>query len=407
MATIWSKILPWKWCGYTPLMLPRASPPALKDAGHAPSVPPEVQVSLVSEDVRPLPQTVSYDIQSLGKYDVFLNHRGPAVKDTFVAHLNDALCAAGFHPFLDAKSLIKGQHAYKSINEALSGVGVHVAIFSKRYAESKYCLAELHDMLESGKLILPVFYGVEVEHLCRPYDGPFAAGLRKHKRLGRHQDVERWETALAKVADLQGFRLAEFNGDEAQLKRRIVLAVQRALPGRRLQQVPQHRVGLEESSKVVIKKLNLMGDSVGVIGVFGMGGIGKTTLAREVYNHFAMHKRFEQQSFLKDSQFNVLIPDIDKLARGSQILVTSRDQNVLSNIMRGDGHLTAMHEVELMSPHDSYQLFNWHAFYNEKASDGFQDLARKVADACCRLPLALEVIGAFLFDKKRPEDRDC
>ncbi|CAK9210705.1 unnamed protein product [Sphagnum troendelagicum] len=431
---------------------------ALEDGGHAPSVPPEVQVSLVSEDVRPLPQTVSYDIQSLGKYDVFLNHRGPDVKDTFVAHLNDALCAAGFHPFLDAKSLIKEEHAYKSIKEALSGVGVHVAIFSKGYAESKYCLDELHDMLESGKLILPVFYGVEIEHLCRPYDGPFAAGLRQHKRQGRHQDVERWETALAKVADLQGFRLAEFNGDEAQLERRIVLAVQRALPARRLQQVAPHRVWLEESLKIVIKKLNLMGDSVGVIGVFGMGGIGKTTLVREVYNHFAMEKRFEEQSFLKDvrsipdpldlqkqlvydllqedlqssekfsywfdrfmgrkvlivvddidhrSQFNVLIPDIDKLARGSRILVTSRDQNVLSNIMRGDGHLTAMHEVELMSPHDSYQLFNWHAFYNEKASDGFQDLARKVADACCRLPLALEVIGAFLFDKKRPEDRVC
>ncbi|CAK9212080.1 unnamed protein product [Sphagnum troendelagicum] len=458
MATIWSRILPWTWCGYTPSILPRASPAALEDGGYAPSVPPEVKVSLVSEDVRPLPQTVSYDIKSLGKYDVFLNHRGPDVKDTFVAHLNDALCAAGFHPFLDAKSLIKGEHAYKSINEALSGVGVHVAIFSKGYAESKYCLDELHDMLESGKLILPVFYGVEVEHLCRPYDGPFAAGLRQHKRRGRHQDVERWETALAKVADLQGFRLAEFNGDEAQLKRRIVLAVQRALPARRLQQVAPHRVGLEESLKIVIKKLNLMGDSVGVIGVFGMGGVGKTTLVREVYNHFAMEKRFEEQSFLKDvrsipdpldlqkqlvydllqedlqssekfsywfdrfmgrkvlivvddidhrSQFNVLIPDIDKLARGSRILVTSRDQNVLSNIMRGDGHLTAMHEVELMSPHDSHQLFNWHAFYNEKASEGFQDLARKVADACCRLPLALEVIGAFLFDKKRPEDRDC
>jgi hypothetical protein len=209
MATIWSRILPWTWCGYTPSSLPRASRPASEYGGHTPSVPPEVRVS---EDAPPLPQTVSYDIQSLGKYDVFLNHRGPDVKDTFVAHLSDALCAAGFHPFLDAKSLIKGEHAYKSINDALSGVGVHVAIFSKRYAESKYCLDELHDMLESGKLILPVFYGVEVEHLCRPYDGPFAAGLRQHKRRGRHQDVERWETALAKVADLQGFRLAECNG---------------------------------------------------------------------------------------------------------------------------------------------------------------------------------------------------
>jgi hypothetical protein len=212
-------------------------------------------------------------------------------------------------------------------------------------------------------------------------------------------------------------------------------------------------MGLEESLKVMIKKFNLMGDSVGVIGVFGMGGIGKTTLVMEVYNHFAMEKRFDEQSFLTDvsvnnpldlqkqlvhdllqedlessdwfdrfkdrkvlivvdgidhqSQFNVLIPDIDKLARGSRILVTSRDQNVLSNIVRGDGHLTAMHQLELMSPHDSHQLFNWHAFNNEKASDGFEDLATKVADACCRLPLALAVIGAFLLDKKRPEDRHC
>ncbi|CAM6061269.1 unnamed protein product [Sphagnum tenellum] len=314
-------------------------------------------------------------------------------------------------------------------------------------------------MLESGKRILPVFYRVEVAHLRHPYDGPFAAGLREHKNQGRHQDVKRWETALAKVADLQGFRLAEFNDDEAQLLSRIVREVQRALPARRLLQLPSPRVGLEESLKVVIKKLNLMGDSVGVIGVFGMGGIGKTKLVEEVYDHFAMEKRFEEQSFLRDvrgsttdplvlqkqlvydllqedlqssvgfsnwfkrfarqkvlivvddidhwSQFKVLIPDIDKLARGSRILVTSRDQNVLSNIMRGDGHLTAMHQVELMSPHDSHQLFNLHAFDNEKASDGFQDLATKVADACCCLPLALQVIGAFLFDKKKPEDRDC
>ena len=45
----------------------------------------------------------------------------------------------------------------------------------------------------------------------------------------------------------------------------------------------------------MVQKLNLMGDSVGVIGVFGMGGIGKTTLVTEVYNHFAMENRFAAQ----------------------------------------------------------------------------------------------------------------
>ena len=81
------------------------------------------------------------------KYDVFLNHRGPDLKKTFVSHLNKALRLAGCEAFLDAKALVKGQHAFNSINEALSGVVVHVAIFSRRYAESKYCLNELCDML--------------------------------------------------------------------------------------------------------------------------------------------------------------------------------------------------------------------------------------------------------------------
>jgi hypothetical protein len=154
----------------------------------------------------------SSNCDALHTYDVFLNHRGPDVKTKFVAHLYDALCTAGFHPFLDAKSLIKGQHAFNSINEALSGVRVHIAVFSKGYAESKYCLNELCDMLESGKDILPVFYDVEPEHLRRPHHGPFAAAFRKHLKRGRKDDIKRWEEALLKVANITGFRLNEVNG---------------------------------------------------------------------------------------------------------------------------------------------------------------------------------------------------
>jgi len=154
----------------------------------------------------------SSNCDALHTYDVFLNHRGPDVKTKFVAHLHEALCTAGYHPFLDAKSLIKGQHAFNSINEALSGVRVHISVFSKGYAESKYCLNELCDMLESGKDILPIFYDVEPEDLRRPHHGPFAAAFRKHLKRGRKDDIKRWEKALLKVANITGFRLNEVNG---------------------------------------------------------------------------------------------------------------------------------------------------------------------------------------------------
>jgi hypothetical protein len=147
----------------------------------------------------------------LDTYDVFLNHRGTHC-GKFVAHLYEALCTAGFRPFVYAKSLVKGQHTFNYYNEALWSVRVHIAIFSKDYAESKYCLEELCDILKSGKLIFPVYLDVEPEDLQRPHKGAFACAFRKHLKLGRKEDVKRWEQALLTATNITGFRLCEANG---------------------------------------------------------------------------------------------------------------------------------------------------------------------------------------------------
>ncbi|CAK9200268.1 unnamed protein product [Sphagnum troendelagicum] len=400
------------------------------------------------------PSSSNYDV--LHTYDVFLNHRGPDVKTTFVAHLYDALCIAGFHPFLDAKSLIKGQHAFNSINEALSGVRVHIAVFSKGYAKSKYCLNELCDMLESGKDILPIFYDVEPEHLRRPHHGPFAAAFRKHLKRGRKDNIKRWEEALLKVANITGFRLNEVNGDESQLKKKVVMKVQNIAPLHVFQQV-QHGVGLNGSMVEVVNQLGLVG-ILGIVGIVGMGGIGKTTLAKAVYNEYLKGKHFERQSFLHNvrttdlpslqkqlvhdlfgeelkfpqefhdcfirlsrdrkvfvviddiddiNQFDQLIPSLPKfMSQGSQILVTSRDQHVLNYItIQGSIGKSNLYEVPMLDVDNAHQLFNWHAFHDKWASDGFRDLAKEVVNACNGLPLALEVMGAYLFDKKDPKHK--
>jgi hypothetical protein len=148
------------------------------------------------------------DVQEFAHHDVFLNHRGPDVKKTFVSHLNAALRRVGRDPFLDAESLVQGQHAFDSINHALIGVQVHVAIFSPGYAESKYCLNELCDMLASKKHLIPVFYDVEPEDLRWPEneEGPFARAFNHHIERGRKCDVERWKGALKEVANITGFR---------------------------------------------------------------------------------------------------------------------------------------------------------------------------------------------------------
>jgi hypothetical protein len=115
-----------------------------------------------------------------GKFDVFLNHRGPDVKRRFASHLYEALQEAGCRPFLDMESLEKGQHGQKKIYEALGCASVHVAIFSKHYADSEYCLDELCAMLESEKIIIPVFYDVSPNDLhCKLHNGPYTKAFRK------------------------------------------------------------------------------------------------------------------------------------------------------------------------------------------------------------------------------------
>ncbi len=244
--------------------------------------------------------------------------------------------------------------------------------------------------------------------------------------------------------------------NEADLKTAIVRKVRDHLRASQLSPVPpyQDQVGLKETVKELIETLNRMEKDVGILSLVGMGGIGKTTLAKEIYRCFEKNDTFDKKSFLMDvresaildlqkqlarhlfkadvkdteefnkcfnrgmdrkvlividdvhqnDQFDKLIPDINKLRPGSRIIITSRDSNVVNNIMKNGNCEYCKHRMAPLSTTDSRHLFNWHAFQSTDAIDGFQELAEKVADACCGLPLALRVIGRFLFDKR--EERD-
>ena len=144
-------------------------------------------------------------------FAVFLNHRGPDVKATFVAHLEDALRHAGFRPFLDARSLMMGNPALQSIDQAVAVAKVHIAVVSKRYAESKYCLNELVAMVRSGKPVIPVFYDVEPVDLRWVEKGQFAAALERHKSRGRtEKKLREWTDALRALAEITGFCLGHY-----------------------------------------------------------------------------------------------------------------------------------------------------------------------------------------------------
>ncbi len=97
--------------------------------------------------------------------------------------------------------------------------------------------------------------------------------------------------------------------DEAQLKTAIVSKIRDHL--RASQLPPTYQVGLKETSKELIETLNQMENDVGVLSLVGMGGIGKTTLAKEIYSCFEKNDAFEKKSFLMDVRESAIL-DLQK-----------------------------------------------------------------------------------------------
>jgi len=83
---------------------------------------------------------------------------------------------------------------------------------------------------------------------------------------------------------------------------------------------------------------------------------------------------------------------------GTVMIITTRDVDLL-RILQVDSFLP----LKPMNANESLELLSWHAFREAKPKEEYKYLAESVASHCGGVPLALEVIGNFLFERTKEE----
>ncbi|KAM1708911.1 hypothetical protein COP1_001862 [Malus domestica] len=387
------------------------------------------------------------------KYEVFLNFRGEDTRKIFVGHLYGALRRKGINTFIDAEELRKGDDLSELLL-AIESSRISIVVFSQDYASSTWCLKELVKILAcmdaKKQIVVPIFYQVDPSEV-RKLKRSFAEAFDQHERESRAEmeEVKSWRTALTRATNLSGWDSRKYE-DDAKLIEEIVDDIYK----RYIQVSPSKDnglVGMDYHIDAVNSLLRPGVDDVFTVGIWGMGGIGKTTIARAVYDGIAC--QFEACCFLENvkegfskngavhmqemllsrilkqekvqslgtlerlqrlqrKKVFIVLDDVDELSQieallgkqhsfggGSRVIITTRDKQLLS----GAG---AVYKPENLSEPEALKLFYQYAFRTIQPTRNYGQLSRRAIQYAQGLPLALKVLGAFLDNKTVPEWED-
>ncbi|KAI9127157.1 hypothetical protein K1719_001716 [Acacia pycnantha] len=391
------------------------------------------------------------------KYDVFLSFRGEDTRHTFASYLCKGLCNVGIHTFMDYE-LRKGEHISQVLLRTIEESEISMIIFSENYASSTWCLDELVHILECkekfGRVVIPIFYNIDPSNI-RKQNESFGKGFDVLKRRFKDdpKKLQKWSDALFQSASLSGW---DSNSTRPEFK--LVEKIVKDALSKLNYNSSYHLEGLVGIARHIRNIKNLLSEAP-IVGIWGMGGAGKTTLAKAIiqelraqYDASSYIENVKEQlkdigldklqrnclrELLKDQEISVydiksdfvknrlgrkkvliILDDVDgsRIAEdltkvlywcgeGSKIIITSRDMQVLQNAYEKTkpSSTQATYHFPGLDFRDAIRLFSLKAFKQHEPSEGYMELSKSIVKYCQGSPLALIVLGCFLYGREKEE----
>nr|AGT37269.1 RPP7 [Arabidopsis thaliana]AGT37271.1 RPP7 [Arabidopsis thaliana] len=323
----------------------------------------------------------------------------------------------------------------------------------------RYCVEEIKDIVYDAEDVLETF--VQKEKLGK------TSGIRKHIKRLTCIVPDRREIALyighvskritRVIRDMQSFGVQQMIVDDYMHPlRNREREIRRTFP----KDNESGFVALEENVKKLVGYF-VEEDNYQVVSITGMGGLGKTTLARQVFNHDMVTKKFDKlawvsvsqdftlknvwQNILGDlkpkeeekkilemteytlqrelyqllemSKSLIVLDDIWKKedwevikpifppTKGWKLLLTSRNESIVAPTNTKYFNF----KPECLKTDDSWKLFQRIAFPINDASEfeideEMEKLGEKMIEHCGGLPLAIKVLGGMLAEKYTSHD---